>query len=234
MMKYLHICVVAAGFALLLGGCTEAQDPLLRSDGKVSFGAVISVPTKAGIIDSDASARPLADVDGIQILRGHDGDVPAFNQIAIVAATGVIKAGEDELTPSPSQHYPLDADGVPLDEDINFVAWYPEGDSYTPGTGDEPAKVYWDLKDGLQDIIYSAPAEANYFEDSKDGHDVLFKFNHALARLRIKVVAEDEDSQMTFKSVTSAVVKVPTEVTMNIGKDGNATFEYGPTSDRSS
>lgn len=234
MRKYLHMCVVVAGLAFLSGGCVEVQEPLLRPDGKVTFGAAISVPTKAGIIDSDGSNRPLTDVEGIQILRGEDGDVPAFNEIAGVTATGVIKAGEDELTPSPSQHYPLDAGGVPLDEDINFVAWYPAGDSYTPGKGDEPAKVYWGLKDGLQDIICSAPAEANYYEDSKDGHDVLFEFSHALARLRIKVVAEDEDSRMTFRSVTSAVVKVPTEVTMYIDKDGKATFEYGPISDRSS
>lgn len=211
--------------SVFIGSC-QKDAGVHYGDCPVVLKASVGEQTRSGIIDSDSSSRPLADVDGIQIIRGADGDVPAFNQVQSVSILGHIDAGSDILVASPSQHFPLDANGVPLDEDINFLAYYPQGDSYVPGTGDSPAKVFWNLSDGLTDIIYSEPAEGNYYENSGVGIDL--HFVHALSRLRLVVVADDYDSQVTFKSVVSAKIDVPDQVTMLVDKDGNATFEYGP------
>lgn len=213
--------------SILIGGCQKHACIPVQT-GPVVFKAFFGNETKSGIIDADSASRPLTDVEGIQIIRGADGENPAFNEVPQVNITGAIKAGSDVLTPSPSQHFPLDANGIPLDEDINFFAYYPEGDSYTAGTGDTPAEVAWNLYDGLTDIIYTLPAEGNYYEDSKEGNDIDFRFVHALSRLSLKIIAEDYDSYITFKSVTSAKIMVPFEVRMMIDKNGNAKFLYGP------
>lgn len=234
MKKCRNIYFAFAGIlisSVMFGGCQKDTSVPCEA-GPVVFKASFGNETRSGIIDADASSRPLADVEGIQIVRGTDGDVPAFNEVAEISITGHIKAGSDVLIPSPSQHFPLDANGVPLDEDINFFAYYPEGDTYTAGSGDTPAEVKWDLTDGLTDIIYTVPAEGNYYEDSDEGNDIDFRFVHALSRLKLKVVAEDYDSQVTFKSIVSAQVSIPHEVSMLIDKSGNATFGYGP-ADRS-
>lgn len=220
------VCLMLLISSFVLG--CQKYEGMWDNECPVVFKAAFGTPTKAGIIESDASSRPLADLVDIQIIRGTDGDYPAFNEVAQVDITGFIKAGSDVLIPSPSQHFPLDANGVPLDEDINFFAYYPAGDSYTAGSDDTPAEVKWNLTDGLTDIIYTVPAEGNYYEDSGDGSDIDFKFVHALSRLSLKIAAYDYDSQITFKSVVSAKIKVPVQVKMLLDKDGNASFEYGP------
>lgn len=204
-------------------GCQNGLDiPVDTTD--ISFSATVN-GTKSGIVESDASGLPLADVTGIQLVRGTDGAAPKFNEVPSLSITGSIRKGSSTITPSPSQHYPLNANGVPLDRDVNFLAVYPLPQSYHQGSGSTSASVVWDITDGKTDVMYSAPAKANYYGRSS-GSDINFQFNHALARLRIQIKANDYASYVTFRSLVSARIKVPTSARMSFDAQGSSSFTF--------
>lgn len=217
------LIVIMSAIAVAVG-CSKSSDdhtPQAASE-RIGFGVGIANSTRA-LVESDASELPLADVAGIQVLRGTDGAMSgaAFNTVASVTSTASIAAGTDVMTLATPQYFNAAHDNA------NFVAFYPAPTTFAAGRADYTI-------DGTQDIMTAAPQTAVYGVND----EVDFYFRHQLAWVELKVIAEDAAAATTFGNLTASSITVPNQMELTIGADGttslakkasstNMTLDYG-------
>lgn len=199
-MKKLVLITLAA---MAMASCSQGEDEGLNNDPmKIHFGAGINVTTKAAI-------EPGAKVDGIQILRGTDGDTPAFNVVSSVTTTGNL-ATTGILTVNDEQHFAANK------ADANFMAFYPAG-TFSAG------KVAYTI-DGDMDIMAADKATATFTDPT-----ATFAFQHKLARVKLIVKANDQGAVDVYGNLTVATINVPTALDLTIDADGATTIAANAT-----
>lgn len=188
-------------------GCNKEY---FSNEGKeITFRAGILSATRAPI-ESDEKKLPLSDIQDIQLLRGTDGEKPAFHTTSAVKAVGTLNT-KGELSFFPSQTYPEDDNTK-----AHFIAYRPLGDT-------KEGSITWNI-DGESDILYTTPVSASYATNGNNG--VSMHFQHALTRLRIIVKATDQASVTTYRAVRFAKIKVPQTFTMTLNETGIENFSF--------
>lgn len=204
-MKYLPVHIITI-VSLLLTACNA--DPIdeapVKNEIKFNTGVVLT----RGVIDSDVNGIPQQDMDGVQIIRGTDGNtVEGFVKAITTTASVEGKTGTMELNDSQSFDQ--------FNNNAHFMAFYPEYKNYAPG------KASWTI-DGTQDIMVTQPVTANY----QGSRNVTFEFEHLLAQVVLKLVAEDDQVAQLYGSLLSAKIEVNNQLDLEITDTGEATLSH--------
>lgn len=211
-MKYLPIYTSIVFF--LMAACSAEQVEVAPAGNEIIFSSGI-VMTR-GAIDSDVNDFPKQAMEDIQLIRGADGVSPAGFTTAGIASSALIKAGSGSMELATPQFF---KDFV---SNAHFLAFYPKHDTYTGG------KASWTI-DGTQDIMVTAPVTAIY---NRNGAVANFRFEHRLAQVILKLVADDQAASDLYGDLLSATIEVPTELELAIADDGSAVLDTLDNSNR--
>lgn len=211
-MKYLPIYASIVFF--LLSACNAEQIEVAPSGNEIIFSS--GVVMTRGAIDSGENDFPKQAMEDIQLIRGADGALPAGFASAGIASSALIKAGTGSMELATPQFF---KDFV---SNAHFFAFYPKHDTYTGGAAS------WTI-DGTQDIMVTAPATAIY---NRNGAVVNFRFEHRLAQVILKLVADDQVAADLYGDLLSATIEVPTALQLTIDDDGSAVLDTLDNSNR--
>lgn len=204
-MKYLPVHIITI-LLLLLTACNA--DPIaevpVKNEIKFNTGVVLT----RGVIDSDENHIPQQDMDDIQVIRGTDGGTQeGFNAATTIASSASVVAGTGTMVLAERQYFDTDRNNA------HFMAYYPKHTNYALGL------VSWTI-DGTQDIMVTKPVTAVY----QGGREVTFAFEHQLAQVVLKLVAENKQVADLYGNLKSATINVPTQLQMTISNDGETTI----------
>lgn len=204
-MKYLPVHIITILF-LLLTACNA--DPIteapVKSEIKFNTGVVLT----RGVIDSDENHIPQQDMDGVQIIRGTDGStVEGF--VTTITTTASVEGETGTMELNDSQSFDQ------FNNNAHFMAFYPEYNNYAPG------KASWTI-DGTQDVMVTKPATASY----QGTRNVTFEFEHLLAQVVLKLVAEDKQVADLYGELVSAKIEVNNKLDLEITDTGGATLSH--------
>ena len=171
-MKYWPVYIITI-VLFLLTACNE--DPIaevpVKNEIKFNTGVVLT----RGVIESDENHIPQQEMIGIQVIRGTDGDTQQGFLTSNIASSASIAAGSGTIDLDIRQYFDE------ANNNAHFMAFYPEHNNYEAG------KASWTI-DGTQDIMVTKPVTAVY----QDGREIAFEFEHSLAQVVLKLVAEDD------------------------------------------
>lgn len=204
-MKYLPVHIITI-LLLLLTACNA--DPIaevpVKNEIKFNTGVVLT----RGVIDSDENHIPQQDMDGVQIIRGTDGNtVGGF--VTTITTTASVEGETGTMELNDSQSFDQN------NNNAHFMAFYPEHNNYEAG------KASW-IIDGTQDIMVTKPATASY----QGAHNVTFEFEHLLAQVVLKLVAEDKQVSDLYGKLVSAKIEVNNKLDLEITDTGGATLKH--------
>lgn len=210
-MKYYPVHIITI-VSLLLTACNA--DPIdetpVKNEIKFNTGVVLT----RGVIDSDENHIPQQDMDGIQVVRGTDGSTRDGFITPNIASTASVAAGSGTMNLTTLQFFDE------YKNDAHFMAFYPQPDSYQAG------KASWTIN-GTQDIMVANPVTGSY----QGTRNVTFEFEHCLAQVILKLVAEDDKVANLYGNLLSAKINVDTQLDLNIANNGAATLSSLPGSD---
>lgn len=210
-MKYYPVHIITI-VSLLLTACNA--DPIdetpVKNEIKFNTGVVLT----RGVIDSDANHIPQQDMDDIQVIRGTDGSTRDGFITPNIASTASVAAGSGTMNLTTLQFFDE------YKNDAHFMAFYPQPDSYQAG------KASWTIN-GTQDIMVANPVTGSY----QGTRNVTFEFEHCLAQVVLKLVAEDDKVANLYGNLLSAKINVDTQLDLNIANNGAATLSSLPGSD---
>lgn len=205
-MKYLPVHIITI-LLFLLTACSE--DPIdeapVKNEIKFNTGVVLT----RGIINSDPNHIPQQEMNGIQVIRGTDGSTPQGFSTPNIASSASVAAGSGTMTLAIPQYF------VGSDNDAHFMAYYPEHKDYDAG------KASWTIN-GTQDIMVTEPVTASY----QGTHTVTFEFEHLLAQVVLKLVAEDKQVADLYGKLVSAKIEVNNKLYLEITDIGGATLKH--------
>lgn len=204
-MKYLPVHIITI-VSVLLTACNA--DPIdetpVKNEIKFNTGVVLT----RGVIDSDVNHIPQQDMDDIQVIRGTDGGTQeGFNAATTIASSASVAKGTGTMVLAERQYFDTDR------KNAHFMAFYPKHTDYVPGL------VSWTI-DGTKDIMVTKPVTAVY----QGGREVTFAFEHQLAQVVLKLVAENKQVADLYGNLKSATINVPTQLQMTISNDGETTL----------
>lgn len=205
-MKYLPVHIITIMF-LLLTACNA--DPIVEAPVKNEIKFNTGVVLTRGVIDSDENHIPQQAMDGIQVIRGSDGNTVGGFLTPNIASSASVAAGSGDIILDVPQYF--DASN----NNAHFMAFYPEHKIYEAG------KASWTI-DGTQDIMVTKPVTANY----QGIRNVTFEFEHLLAQVVLKLVAEDKQVADLYGELLSAKIEVNTELGLEITDTGGATLSH--------
>lgn len=210
-MKYLPVHIITI-LLFLLTACSE--DPIdeapVKNEIKFNTGVVLT----REIINSDPNHIPQQEMNGIQVIRGTDGSTLQGFITSTIASTASVNAGNGTMTLSTRQYFDE------YNNDAHFMAFYPQPDSYQAG------KASWTIN-GTQDIMVANPVTGSY----QGARNVTFEFEHCLAQVILKLVAENDEVADLYGNLLSAKINVDTRLDLNIADNGAATLSSLPGSD---
>lgn len=204
-MKYLPVHIITI-LLLLLTACNA--DPIaevpVKNEIKFNTGVVLT----RGVIDSDENHIPQQDMDGVQIIRGTDGNtVGGF--VTTITTTASVEGETGTMELNDSQSFDQN------NNNAHFMAFYPEHNNYEAG------KASW-IIDGTQDIMVTKPATASY----QGAHNVTFEFEHLLAQVVLELVAEDKQVSDLYGKLVSAKIEVNNKLDLEITDTGGANLKH--------
>lgn len=199
-MKYWPIYIITI-VLFLLPACNE--DPIaevpVKNEIKFNTGVVLT----RGVIESDENHIPQQEMIGIQVIRGTDGDTQQGFLTSNIASSASIAAGSGTIDLDIRQYFDE------ANNNAHFMAFYPEHNNYEAG------KASWTI-DGTQDIMVTKPVTAVY----QGGREIAFEFEHSLAQVVLKLVAEDDHVAELYGDLLSAKINVPTQLELTISNIG--------------
>lgn len=202
-MKYLPVHIITIVF-LLLTACNE--DPIaeapVKNEIKFNTGVVL---TRGGVIDSDGNHIPQQDMNGIQVIRGTDGNTQQGFITSSIASTASVARGTGTMILATRQYFDE------FNNNAHFMAFYPKHKIYEAG------KASW-IIDGTQDIMVTEPVTANY----QGARNITFEFEHLLAQVVLKLVAEDKQVADLYGNLISAKIEAKTKLELKIENDGTS------------
>lgn len=203
-MKYYPVHIITIVF-LLLTACNE--DPIAETPVKNEIKFNTGVVLTRGVIDSDVNHIPQQDMVGIQVIRGTDGSTQVGFVTSTIASTASVEEGTGTMLLVTRQYFDE------FNNNAHFMAFYPEPNIYEAG------KASW-IIDGTQDIMVTEPVTANY----QGTRNITFEFEHLLAQVVLKLVAEDDKVADLYGNLLSAKINVDTQLDLNITNNGAATL----------
>lgn len=199
-MKYWPVYIITI-VLFLLPACNE--DPIaevpVKNEIKFNTGVVLT----RGVIESDENHIPQQEMIGIQVIRGTDGDTQQGFLTSNIASSASIAAGSGTIDLDIRQYFDE------ANNNAHFMAFYPEHNNYEAG------KVSWTI-DGTQDIMVTKPVTAVY----QGGCEIAFEFEHSLAQVVLKLVAEDGHVAELYGDLLSAKINVPIQLELTISNIG--------------
>lgn len=190
--------IMLAMAATTLMSCSKVEN---ANDGTepvaINFGANVAV-TKA-VIESDGNNLPTATINNVQVIRGTDGDAPAWDAVTSITTTGSIETS-GAFTIADEQYMNADKTSA-----ANFLAYYPAASAINTGVASFTI-------DGKTDILV-APAQKIAYSATPT---CALPFAHALTQVQLVVKAKDAAAISNFGKLTAASINAESELELTL------------------
>lgn len=205
--KFFYIIIGVVG--ALLSGCSNELQPEVE-DGLVPIRLSVSgtrVSAEAGMTRGTTDFPHNGDITVMAAKTTKDAtNVDWSNPLNMPATVGTKSSGKYPVALDPVQYWPFNAD-----EYLSFAAYSPSAAKKEGATS-----VLLNVTVPFPDLLYSTPTTAY---NKEAGNVELITFQHAMARLVIKVIPVDKDGKLidNYKNDNLKITKLAIQTKVTTG-----------------